>query len=145
MNWKDWSVWRKVVVVGLIVLACFGFAVCVATMQEGMGKFDSPERVAKDAIMALESRDADNICQYFTPIPSNLMRARIAPIFANVDAIKIKNLNIVLISNEGIAARVRANFDMLITRDQYIETQHLAKNLKLVCIDGKWYLNEAFM
>lgn len=143
-RWAEWSATKKIVIVGIIVLIVFGMAVCVATMQEGMGKFGSPERTAKDAILAYQTKDADEVCAYFTPIPSGLQRVRVANLFAMADQIKIENLSTTLILNEGVAAKVMAIYDMVVIRGQYINTDHYVKTIKLVFDNGKWKINEAF-
>jgi hypothetical protein len=47
--------------------------------------------------------------------------------------------------NEGAAARVEATYDMVFTSSLgQISTEHCQKTIKLVLIEGKWYVNEVF-
>lgn len=134
---------RRLVIVGILILALvLGGGYCLSKLPSSI-KQDNPEAVAKAAILALETKNAGKVTAYFTPIPGRLMATRLAPIF-QFDSIKIQDLVVQTTLNEVSSARVQAVYDMVVTKDGILNVQRCNKVLKLVKIDGKWWINEAF-
>lgn len=134
---------RRLVIVGVLILALVvGGGYCLSNLPSSI-KQGSPEAVAKGAILALETKDADKVTAYFTPIPGRLMTTRLTSTF-QFDSVKIQDLVVHTILNEVSSARVQAVYDMVVTKDGVVNVQHCNKVLKLVKIDGKWWINEPF-
>lgn len=104
----------------------------------------SPEATVKSAIKSFESMKPEYTARHFTPIPGSIMQFRLANDWQYIDEIDIQNLSVMIVLNEGVAARVQAVWDMVMTQNQYIETERRAETIKLVKIGDSWYINEAF-
>jgi hypothetical protein len=70
--------------------------------------------------------------------------ARSVALLLNFDAVSIANLRTMKISEQGLSAQVQATWDLLLTKNGVVSTQHYAKTIKLIKIENKWYINEAF-
>ena len=110
----------------------------------GVGSMSSPENTAKNAIMALESKDGSKVAAYFTPIPGALMGQRVDATLSGFDTMDIQNLKCMLILQEGASARVQAVYDMVVTVNGAVNIQHCSKVIKLVQLEKKWWINEVF-
>lgn len=130
-----------VVVAGLIV----GGGYCMSQMPAPMAKQDDPATVASAAIAAIESRKAEDVTRYCTPIPGRQVAQSLTRIWNQFDTVEVSDLTTVIILREGSSARVHAVFDMVVTRDGMVDVQPCDKVLKLVQQDGKWWINEAFL
>lgn len=137
--------WGRVIIVGVIVaLGIWGVSTCMGKMQTTTGSQKSPVATVRSAITAFESMKPEKVTVYFTPIPGRLMHVRLRDMFQNFDKLDIKNMDVMLILDNGVAARVQAVYDMVLTQNGYIDTEQCSKYIKLVKIEGIWYINEAF-
>ena len=137
---------RRIIVIGVIVIIVLWLGItCVGKLGSGIGSTNSPEGTTRAAIMSLEGKDAAKVAAYFTPIPGALMSSRVNNLYRNIKSLDIQNLNAMLMLNEGAAARVEATYDMVFTSSLgQISTEHCQKTIKLVLIEGKWFVNEVF-
>ena len=137
--------WRRIIVIGVIVIVVIWLGItCLNKVGSGVGSMSSPENTAKSAIMTLESKDGAKVAPYFTPIPGALMGQRVDATLSGFDTIDIQNLKCMLILQEGASARVQAVYDMVVTVNGAVSIQHCSKVIKLVQLEKKWYINEAF-
>ena len=135
---------RVILIVIVIILLVLGSGYCLSNMEEGMADQDDPEIVARAAILAIETMDADKVAAYFTPIPAQGMRNRLNDIYTTYESVRIEGLAVDCTLNEGLAAKVQAVYAMVVSRDGVPNIQHCNKMVKLVKIDNKWWINEAF-
>lgn len=137
---------RRLIILGLIIiLGIWGAITCVGYFQSSMVSMDSPVGAATGAIQAMESMEPAKTIAYFTPIPGALMHTRLTNMYKNITKLDIQNLNAMPVLNEGAAARVEAAYDIVATSALgQINTEHCKKIIKLVSIDGKWFINEVF-
>jgi hypothetical protein len=104
----------------------------------------NPEATVRSAIMSYESMKPEYTARHFTPIPGSIMQYRLANNWQYIDKIDIENLSVMIVLNEGVAARVQAVWDMVMTQNGYIETVRRAETLKLVRLEDDWYINEDY-
>ena len=136
---------RLLFVVILIGSIGFGLYRCAAEAQRTeMGSQKSPMATVRSAIQDFELRDPAMVTRYFTPIPASIMRIRLEETFQWLDKLDIQDLDVWIVSNDGLAARIQARYNMIMTQDQYIDSQRCNKQIKLVKLEGKWFINEAF-
>ena len=128
------------IVIGLLVI---GGGYCL-NLSPGLVDQDHPDVVTRAAIEAIGTMDAESVTAYFTPLPSRSMSARLNTTFNYYDSIEISGLTTRIALDDGVAAQVRADYDMIVTKDGNQNIQHCSKVIKLVQIDGKWWINEAF-
>jgi hypothetical protein len=137
--------WRRIIVIGIIVIIVLWLGItCMSKLGSGIGSTNSPEGTTRAVIMSLEGKDGTKVATYFTPIPGALMSQRVNSMFANFDKVDIQNLKVMLVLKEGSSARVQAVYDMILTQGGYINTEHCSKVVKLIQLDGKWFVNEVF-
>ena len=137
--------WKRIIVIGIVVIIVLWLGItCVSKLGSGIGNTNSPEGAVKSTIMSFEGKDSAKVASYFTPIPGALMAHRVDSMFTNFDSIDIQNLRVMLILKEGSSARVEATYDMVVTVNGAVDTQHVVRTIKLVQIDKKWCINEAF-
>ncbi len=137
---------RKLLLIVLVIAVLwFGGSWCVSRLSSGMGSINTPEATSKAAIMSLETLEPAKVQAYFTPIPGQLMANKLARTYLNLKALDVQNLRVMVVSEEGSAARVEAAYDMVLTSQLgALSTEHCAKTIKLIQQDKKWYINEAF-
>jgi len=138
---------RRIIVIGVIVIIVLWLGItCVSKLGSGTGSVNTPEGAVKSVIMSFEGRDSAKVASYFTPIPGALMAHRTDSMFTNFDTIDIQNLRVMLILKEGSSARVEATYDMVVTVNGAVDTQHVVRTIKLVesVSEKRWYINEAF-
>ena len=138
---------RRFIFIAVVLVVAF-VGTTMYCGQVGMGRAasaaKSPEGTVKAAVMALEQRDPAALTPCFTPIPGSVMAGRLMTMFVNMESLEIQNLQAVVVLNEGVGAKVRADYDMVFSTRGYINTEHRSRTLKLVRIDGLWYINEPF-
>lgn len=128
----------------LLILISGGIYTCLGRLEPPRGSMRTPLATVKSTITRFESMDPEQISVYFTPIPASVMTVRLKKMFEYIDKLDIQNLDVILISNDGVGARVRAVYDMVITHDGYVDTERCHKQIKLVFLDDQWFINEAF-
>lgn len=137
------NVWirRLILLGGLCVLALIGIII-----YQGMGynqsPMDSPTSTIEGVMQAYQTRDAVNVIAYFTPIPGSQMKENLYRLFNACDDVKMKNVDVMVIYQEGLAARVQASWDMETKVAGSVSTQHFNKTIRLVEIEDKWYINQ---
>lgn len=139
MNWR-----RLILIIVVVVVVLWLGGTCLTKLGSGVGSTNSPENTAKSAVMAFESKDGAKVAAYFTPIPGALMSQRVNVQLSSFDTIDIQNLKCMLVLKEGSSARVQAVYDMVVTVNSAIDIEHCSKVIKLVELEGKWYVNEVF-
>jgi hypothetical protein len=102
----------------------------------------SPESTVKGALLAYETENTSNVIVYFTPIYGSQMKENLNRLFNASESIQIENVDTMIIYKEGLAARVQVSWDMGTEVSGQISVQHFAKNVSLVQIDKKWYINQ---
>lgn len=138
---------RRIIIIAVLVIALIGGAgLCVSKVQIGgtAGPGKNPEATVKAAIMAMEKMDPAKVTPCFTPIPGASMANRLATLYSKVDSIDIQDLKCMLVLDEGVAARVQATYNMVFAQGGYVNTERCNKTIKLIKLDGKWYINEPF-
>lgn len=137
---------KKFIIIGIIlVIAVFGVGKCANLIHIGSdGPGATPEKTVKGAVLALAKLEPEKVTAYFTPVPGAAMANRLATLYMNMESLDIEDLTVILILEEGVAARVQATYDMIFTAQGYTNTEHCSKIIKLVEIDGKWWINDVF-
>ena len=137
--------YRRIIVVGiLLLLLVVSGGYCISQLPGNKIKQSNPEEVVKAAISALETKDTDKVTAYFTPIPGRIMSTRLKETTFVFDSIDIQDLVVYRTLDEISSVRIQAVYDMVVTSGGIVNVQHCNKVLKLVRIDGKWWINEAF-
>lgn len=135
---------KLIIVVIILVIAVFGL--CRANLihigSAGPGK--TPEQTVKSAVLALAKLEPEKVTLFFTPRPGAAMATHLTALYANMESLDIEDLHVTLILDEGIAARVQATYNMTFTAQGFTNTEHCSKIIKLVKIDGKWWINDVF-
>jgi len=136
---------RRLIIIGAIIALLFvGGSICMGKLDFSSARTDTPVNTASAAIMAMEKKEAAKVTQYFTPTPGAAMANRLNILFAKCETIDIANLSVMLVLEEGVAARVQASYDIIWTQGGYVNTQHEARLIKLVKYEKRWWINEAF-
>jgi hypothetical protein len=135
--------WAKrlllLVAIGLLFIIGYTCYQAMGYQQAGMG---SPESTVRGALAAYETEEVPNVIAYFTPIYGSQMKGNLQRLFNACESIQIENVDTMVIYKEGLAALVQVSWDMGTKVSGQISTQHFAKEVRLVKIDDKWYINQ---
>lgn len=137
------NVWirRLILIGGICVLVLIGMVI-----YNGMGyqqsAMSSPKSTIDGVMDAYQTQDVKNVIAYFTPIPSSQMKENLIRLFRACDSIKMSNVDVLVIYQEGLAARVQVSWDMETEVAGEVSTQHFAKVISMVKIEKKWYINQ---
>lgn len=135
---------KRLIVIGFVIIVVIFLAVtCFNSMGGSHFGNNNPESTTQGAIEAMESRDANKVIGYFHMYYRPAM-VRSMALLNSFDSIKINNVTVMKMKEEGLSAQVQATWDLLLTKNGVVSSQHYAKVIKLVKIEGKWYINEAF-
>jgi hypothetical protein len=132
-----------VFVIVLLVLGLLGGCIAFALNMEPPAP-TSPKGIVEAAIKAIPSRDTDKVTKYFTPAPGVQMALRLRDLYATFDDIRVENIWVAVEREEGINARVRTLYDLVVTAKGHENRQHIDKTVKLIRDEDRWYINEAF-
>lgn len=141
---------RRIIMIAIVIIVLVGgAAICSGQLNFGSisntsGPGDSPKETVKGAITSLEDMNPDKTVSYFTPVPGSAMKNRLALLFSNMDSLDIENMRVIVIAEEGVAAKVQVSYSMIYTAKGYINAENRSHVIKLVKIEDKWYINEAF-
>ena len=135
---------KLIIIVIILVIAVFGLCKSNLIHIGSAGPGTTPEQTAKAAVLALAKLEPEKATLFFTPIPGAAMANRLADLYMNIESLDIEDLTVILTLEEGVAARVQATYNMIFTAQGYTNTEHCSKIIKLVKIDGKWWINDVF-
>lgn len=127
----------------LLILGLIGGCLVLA-LNMGERAPTSPEGIVEAAVKAIPSRDSGKVAQYFTPAPGLQMALRLRVLYETFDDIRVENVWVALVRQEGINARVRVLYDIVTVAKGHENRQHIEVTVKLIRDDEKWYINEAF-
>ncbi len=134
---------RRWIVLGIVaVVIIFLLVTCMGNISKSSQ--GSAEDTARNAIEAISSKDVEKVKGYFTPIPGAVMANQLRQLYSRYDSIDIQDVTVMIVLEEGSAARVQAVYDMVLHNGDFINVQHCKDTIKLVKIEKKWYVNEAF-
>lgn len=131
---------KRIAALGMALLL---IALVVVGVRSGCSYVDTgnPESVAKAAILALDSYNVENVCQYFTGSAYGQMAEGLDTLYTTSANVIIDNVVVAMTAQTGSIARLYISYDLSRDIYGYQDTRHVAKTIQAVDQNGVWYLN----
>lgn len=138
-SWVKWAL-----IIGAVLFVGFGLMGVCSVMYGGEPAGSGPKATVEAAVRAYESKDINKVLAYFNPTPAGKMKPTLIRLFASADKIDVQLFKAINAYEEGLAAHVDASWDFIVWVNKSPSVEHYTTTVKLVKIDGTWYINSAW-